>query len=362
MMNKKNIGILSMQRIVNYGSFMQALGLKLLLKEIGYESCFVDYHIGPWYSIENFKNTLLYKRFRKLLGIIKKIQSNPERDAITSQYDILGLDEKYHYREKVDLLIIGSDEVFNYIQSGGNVLYSPELIGYNSRADRIISYAASCGNLTKDKLIRCGKRDEFANAMKRLSAISVRDKNTYSMVKDCTNREALMHLDPVLLADFSELEIDNFKLKDYILIYGYTNRFTTEEGKAIKSYAERCHKKLIALGGSQSFCETTVYCKPMEVFSVFRNASLVITDTFHGTIFSLINNKNVSIIIRDGEEGNTNKLSFLVKQFGIENKVINNIDRMEEIIERKIDYSRVMDIRKKEKVRTLEYLASNISE
>lgn len=360
-MENKKIGILSMHRIVNYGSFMQALGLKLLLKEIGYEVCFVDYHVGPWYSMANIKKTLIYNQIRNVFRYIMKKKKNPEYVAISSQYSELGLDERYHYRTKVDVLILGSDEVFNYIQTGDNVGYAPELLGIHSRADRVISYAASCGNLTKERLLKYNKVDEFSDAMKKLATVSVRDDNTYLLIRECTDRNPIRHLDPVLVADFKDIMTDNIDDEDYILIYGYTNRFTNEEGNAIRRYAQKCNKKLIALGGTQSFCDATVYCKPLEVFAYFSHAAVIITDTFHGTIFSVVNHKNVAVIVRDGENGNRNKLGCLIKQLGMENKVVQDINELEKVIEAEIPYSEIDEIRKRERTRTLDYLTSCIS-
>lgn len=53
------IGIMSMHRILNYGSFMQALSLKLMLEELGHEVEFVDYHVGPLVNErKNYKKIL----------------------------------------------------------------------------------------------------------------------------------------------------------------------------------------------------------------------------------------------------------------------------------------------------------------
>lgn len=358
MNKKKKIGILSMQRINNYGSYMQALGLKLLLEEVGSSSVFVDYHIGPWYSKKNFKNTILYKKFRSLFEFVKNSVPNPEQDAIKSQFYLLGLDEKYHYRTKVDTLILGSDEVFNYIQKGDNVGYSPELIGINNRASEVISYAASCGNLTLDRLEKFGKIDEFSDAMKKLSRISVRDDNTFNVVKKCTGIEPQIHLDPVLVADFSCVFEDKVSIKDYILVYGYTNRFSNEEGNYLKRYAHEHEKKLIALGGYQSFCDDTIFCKPSEVVSFFKHADFVVTDTFHGTIFSIISEKNFVTIVRDGEEGNSNKINCLLTQLNLNSKRLINLYDFENIINKKIDYAEVEKIRLQERKRSLEYLSN----
>lgn len=80
---------------------------------------------------------------------------------------MLGIDKKKRYRSKVDVLIIGSDEVFNCIQNNRDVGYSMELFGKSNRAKRLISYAASFGNATYDKLQQYGVCDELSYLLKR---------------------------------------------------------------------------------------------------------------------------------------------------------------------------------------------------
>ncbi len=356
----KIIGILSMQRIINYGSYMQALGLKLLIESLGNSTVFVDYHIGSKFSKQNIKNLPEYKKLRKILSLIKPIKNNLEVEAIKSQYNVLDLDERFHYRTKVDTLVIGSDEVFNYIQNGQNVGYAPELLGINNNAKKVISYAASCGNLTKNRLLKYNKVKEFSDAINSMSAVSVRDTNTFELVKELTSVTPIYHSDPVLVTDFTEYLQDNVNIENYIIVYGYTNRFTEAEGNAIKSYAKKKKKKLYALGGNQSFCDKLIICKPLEVLSFFRHAYLIITDTFHGTIFSVISKKNFVIIVRPGEEGNENKLTCLINQLGIENKRISNINDIEKIANNFIDYTIIDEYRDIERKRAINYLLSQL--
>jgi len=163
-----------------------------------------------------------------------------------------------------------------------------------------------------------------------------------------------------LVSNVEEHMSDTCDEKDYILIYGYTNRFTLDEGKSIKEYAGKQGKKLIALGGKQTFCDHNVVCRPMEVLGYFKNADLIITDTFHGTIFSVLAENNFVTIIRAGEGGNENKLNCLLKQLGIENKRIKKIDDIESAVNTQIDYKKIRDIRARERQRSLEYLRDNI--
>ena len=93
------------------------------------------------------------------------------------------------------------------------------------------------------------------------------------------------------------------KERNYILIYAYNKRITEEEGQIIREFAVSHNKKLIALSGEQSFCDEYIYCHPLEMLSYFKHADYVITDTFHGTIFSVINHRQFATLVRKDEEG-----------------------------------------------------------
>ena len=75
---------------------------------------------------------------------------------------LLGVTTEMNYNPVLDCLVIGSDEVFNCIQKNSNVGYSPELFGKDNHAKRLMTYAASFGNTTLEKLERYGKKTRLA--------------------------------------------------------------------------------------------------------------------------------------------------------------------------------------------------------
>lgn len=101
---------------------------------------------------------------------------------------MLGVAGKMNYTPQLDYLVIGSDEVFNCVQKNRNVGYSPELFGEGNNAKRLISYAASFGNTTLEKLDKYKKKDEIASLLKKFDAISVRDSNSGKIVESLTGR------------------------------------------------------------------------------------------------------------------------------------------------------------------------------
>ena len=103
-------------------------------------------------------------------------------------------------------------------------------------------------------------------------------------------------------------------------MYGYSGRFSDSENAAIRSYARARRLKIICVGGVQGCCDRFVDCSPFEVLSLFRDAEGVVTDTFHGSIFSIINERPFLTVIRrsQGEGyGNEEKLRYLLDSLGL---------------------------------------------
>ena len=162
-MGKKDVGIMSMQRIYNYGSFMQAYALKKTIEHLGYNVQFVDYHKEEP-LIKDKKSTRIEKIKEVFSGdakLLHKIQYILHKKNFPKYQEALKLTDRNNYNPKLDVLVIGSDEVFNLIQSNSNVGYSLELLGKDSNAKKTISYAASFGNTTLKKIIDYNKREDY---------------------------------------------------------------------------------------------------------------------------------------------------------------------------------------------------------
>jgi len=257
---------------------------------------------------------------------------------------LLGVSKERNYRPSVDVLIIGSDEVFNCLQKNPRVGYSKELFGFNNNANKLMSYAGSFGNTTLERLNDYGIVEEIKDMLLKFDHISVRDSNSGMIVQQLTGKEPNYNLDPVLIYDFSN-EIPSVNIQDnYIVVYAYRNRLRNEEINSIKKFAEKKKKRLICLGGYQEFCDEYIDASPFELLSYIKNAEYVITDTFHGTIFSIINHKQFVSFIRksvNGAYGNQEKMTDLLQRLGLSGRGIYQLSELEKIIEQPINYSEV---------------------
>lgn len=358
-----------MQRIANYGSFLQAYGLKKLLEQAGARVEFADYHPGTPLFASNEKSGLARKA-DKALEVLKlpgpmqgKLQYiRYKKNYASSIYPLLGIDETMNYAPEVDLLVIGSDEVFNCAQSNPNVGYTGELFGQNQNAGRIISYAASFGSTTKEKLDACGVSREVGSWLKDLDAISVRDANSEELVQQLAGKEPQVNLDPVLMYDFlKEENIPEISPdENYLILYGYTGRFSKEECRQIREYADAHHLKIYNIGGIHPVCDRFLDVEPLEVIAWFQHANCVITDTFHGTILSVITGRPFVSIVRESGTSNVQKLTDLLNRLDLKDRWIKNLQDLEKRISLPIDYDHTNDILEHERARTREYLKSQV--
>ena len=360
------VGILSMQRIQNYGSFLQAYGLKNILEDLGCEVQFVDYHPGDT-LIPADGGTGLGRKLLKVVDVFK--QDGPLKEKIRfikykknyakNYYPYLGITDDRNYTPEVDILIIGSDEVFNCVQNNTNVGFSPELFGQGNKAKKLISYAASFGNTTVDKLSQYGVKDEIAEWLKDFDAISVRDDNSGKIVKELTGREPVYNLDPVLMYDFKNKckEIPtSVPDKDYMLCYGYSGRFSKQECKEIRKFADSKGLKIYCIGGVQDCCDKFIDVNPFSVIAYFQHADYVVTDTFHGTIMSVITHRQFATVIRESGYGNSQKMTDLLSRLHLENRILAMMDDLSQMIETQIDYSLIDELISEERQKTQEYL------
>ena len=355
---KKKVGIMSMQRIINYGSFLQAYGLKKIIEEnTDSEVQFIDYKSET--EVDREKRELKKSIIRKIIEnktIIRYIRKKKFLAASKDKYEkdlkIIGVGE-INYHPQIDTLVIGSDEVFNCIQPLP-VGYSRDLFGKGYENIKVISYAASFGYTTYDALKEAGILDEISKMLEKFKDISVRDSNSYELVNRLIAHEPIKHLDPVLVYDFSK-ELKKYKIDehDYIVLYAYTGRLRSEEEKYIKKFAKQRNKKIISIGYFSPIADKNIICNPLYVFSYFKNADYVITDTFHGTIFSIKMNTKFCSIIR---ESNKNKLIDLLETVGRTDRMVNKLNDISRLYNEEIDYEDTNNIISNERGKAIKYL------
>ena len=261
------VSIMSMQRIANYGSFLQAYALKKTIEMLGHQVDFADYRVQTCLiqsqKVEQGRDTYIKDKAFRLMNAIKCFAYKIPFDQHKQFYQnysgkylrIIGVSDERRERPDTDVLVIGSDEVFNCVQSNPDVGCSMELFGKDSRAKKIISYAASFGNTGIKELRRFDVQDEIAELLKKFTAISVRDKNSEAIVKEFDQSVPGFEDDAFLTGqDSTILDISGIKAK--ILRQGSITKadlleqvpeLSFEEDHLTMEYRDKTRKKVVQI-------------------------------------------------------------------------------------------------------------------
>ena len=195
--------------------------------------------------------------------------------------------------------------------------------------------------------------DEIKAMFNKFAFISVRDNNSKNVLNEM-GFEVCKHLDPVLVYDFcKDAKNPSIDIKDYIIVYAYTGRLSTAERKRIKTFAKKYEKKIVSIGYYSDIADYNIVCNPLEVFGYFKNADYIITDTFHGTIFSIKMNSKFCTIIRDS---NKNKLNDLLRTLERQDRIAYGIEDIERLYNIEVDFDQTNKIIQEGKQQTIAYL------
>ncbi|URN84115.1 polysaccharide pyruvyl transferase family protein [Acetobacterium wieringae] len=358
-----NIAILSMQKVINYGSVLQAYSLKRMIEEITNEKVyFIDIDnsdkllvSGTVSTVEDYsKNGYSLKNApwlvpRKLINKIKK--NNYTKKIKEFQCKELDLQEKYN-RQTYDLVFVGSDEVFvasKYI--------CMQLYGKINNAKAIVSYAAAAGmaqfnNISNDDI------PVVRNSLKNFRFMSVRDDHTKEYISNIYDGDIEKHVDPVLVGNLRKRVHKRIEQGPYMIVYAYAERISNfEEIKAIRKFAKKNGLKIICIGGQQLWADEFVALSPFDMLDYFRYTEYVITDTFHGIVFSMINHSKFAVLQRKSNEF---KIQGVLKAFNLTQRFVSNLDDLEIILNADIDYETVDFRLDEERKRSKEYLENCI--
>lgn len=369
-----------MQRIYNYGSTLQAYGLRRLVEGVDQraEVSFVDFVPGE--VLVRGAEPAASSPVARTLSKVREYASvradlpdklrflNHKRSYGRRYFPLVGIPAEPDRDLDLDLQIIGSDEVFNCVQSNTNVGYSRDLFGHGSPARRLVSYAASFGNTTLAKITDAGIGDELRGDLARFDKVSVRDRNSAEIVEALTGQAPSVNVDPVLAFDYTTLEprIPSTRQvrERYVVVYGYAGRLDHRENEILRTWAREHEAKILCFGGIQECCDRFVDCSPFELLAYFRDAEAVITDTFHGTIFALMNHRPFATIIRRSSGhgyGNEEKLGYLLELLGLSSQRVGDLADVGTILEQSIDWPGVDRVLERERVRTRDYLLDAVA-
>ena len=342
------IGIVTVYYTENCGSVLQATELSDKLKKMGHEVYFISTrnkysgHSKQRLIKSCLKNLI---KFRDIKPVIKKYKDYDY--YIHSQFNSINLKDI----SQLDYIIIGSDTVWDitskYFNKSKKIFWmtaTPQI--------PIITYAASIANSGYDQL---NSLPYVRTAIDSYRAVSVRDMYTYDYVKKYTEKDPIMVCDPTLLHDKTHYISKCKKLDEekYMLLYLFNNPNECIINQ-IKEIAKNKKLKIIAmvcLGKRIAFADKCIESTIENFLSYFNQAECVITNTFHGTVFSVIFNKKFITL-----DYNKVKINEFLEQISLNNHLSTNVES--DLLYEKIDYTKVNNNLNKYRKNAEEFLES----
>lgn len=363
------IGILTQPLYINYGGLVQCYALQTVLQRMGHETIVLQREFKREYS---FKGGCVYyaKHMVKLL-IGKKTQwhyyvSQEKRDYIAKNTNKF-IEKHINPRSKhcytteelkqevaclgVDAIIVGSDQVWRPFYSPCQTNYFLDFLGDNKTVKRI-SYAASFGGdewtFSDELTSKCGQ------LLKKFDAVSVREQSAIGLCKEHFGVDAVQALDPTLLLESGDyrrlVDVENQGRGN---LFCYVLDRSKEKKNVIDHIAKTMRMKPFYsmpelpddVDNLYRNIEKCVYPPVENWLSAFMEAEMVLTDSFHGTVFSIIFNKPFWVV--GNKDRGMARFESILSMFSLQDRLIakesvKNVDLAAPIDWQKVNSKRIL--------------------
>jgi Polysaccharide pyruvyl transferase len=282
----RKVGVLTFHRSLNFGSYWQARCLVDGLRARGHDAELLDHDCKCVRRAElrcalqpELPKRTPRRHLKRYSAKVRKFSEAAASLPLSRPFSLHKPEDARRY----DTIVVGSDEVWNFRHPwyGGK----PIFFGEGLKTERLVSYAASFGNHSAWD----GIHPDWARRLARFSGLSVRDENSRHLVSGGIAREPALVLDPCL--QFADLfRAEPSANGHYAVVYGHS--FPQWLVGLVRPWAERRGMRLVSLGYSNGWADDQlVGCGPIEFASVMAGARAVVTNFFHGCIFSLLHGK-----------------------------------------------------------------------
>ena len=361
------IGIVTWFYNLNYGSLLQAYALQEVIKELGYKPEFVNYRSDM--------NTLKKKVIRMIKDQYIKITKPDIFDARKIKYDFirknLNVGKLYTCYDKLsseadniyDVGICGSDQIWSNNTGKVEPFYYLDFLSERKR----ISYAPSIGY----NQIANNIEELFKIYVNKIRFLSVREEKGAEIIKSITGRSAKVVLDPTLLLN-KEQWLDKINNKkntvsldtNFILLYlrgnnpqyvEYAKRLSKYTGYEIIALE---NKNLKLLKGLKIF-----YGDPFDFISLIDKANYILTDSFHGLVFSINLEKQFAVFKRFKDEdpiSQNSRIYNILNKLKLEDRLISTDKPLSFFKNNIIDYHAVRPLLEVERKFSLDFLSKAI--
>lgn len=286
-MKNKRAGILTFHSGDNYGAVLQAYALRKKIQKLGVPTDVINYNPGrknPWYTDDELQEKYLgrLEAFRLFLEECVEVEEPPFYSV-----DDERMKRYTHY-------ITGSDQVWNTSFPYVNSTY---FLAFAEENARRISYAASVGLSPDNPRL---KKELFEQYISKMDYLSVRERVHEEFIAQYTDKKVTTVIDPSMLLTAEEYDelLPEKKEEPFIFVYflkhdltapltmSFVNMLSRKTGlKVIHSFVEMPPQAL------KNEERTMFYEGPREFLWYIKNAEYVVTNSFHGTVFSLLYHK-----------------------------------------------------------------------
>lgn len=370
--SNKKVGIMTWHTYNNYGSVLQAYATqKIIANNTNFTPELIQY-MPKQKKVSLLKRlkikNILFKIFNSGSKLKENIYVHGEKfNDFRNKYfkystNCKDATELFLLNNEYEKFVCGSDQIWAPTVFDENYFLS--FVDNNSKK---ISYAPSIGmNSIENKEIR----ENMASLIKTFDSLSIREESGKEIIKSICGKNASVVLDPTLLLSKEEwkknfqLDKTNIEKDSYILCYflGENNNYY----KIVEKIAKKYNKKIVLIPGKYKDYANKKYdivdASPDEFLRLIYNSYLVITDSFHGTIFSI--NFNVPFVslrrFKDNNKSQNSRIYNILKKVNLEDRLYNN--NLDYFLEKtRVDFNKSNIILQKERKESLKYLMDSLN-
>jgi polysaccharide pyruvyl transferase WcaK-like protein len=371
------ISILTQPLHGNYGGILQAYALQYVLKELGFNVVTINYRRknrgdfvkGMGYFLKCILNrSKEYPYFEKEVIAIQQHQSKFIEKNINYSFEINSVEKLKSYIEKNQFkaVIVGSDQVWRSEYSPRIESFFLDFVDENM-AIKKLAYAASFGvdywefDENKTNLIR--------KLLNTFNYVSVREESAVELCKDNLNINVEHVLDPTLLLNASIYRTlcNNISVDMKGKIFSYILDESDEKNNILNKLAKRCDMQVKKINLEKKKIDFFIkdienYSNPSveEWIKSIDEADFVVTDSFHGVVFSLIFNKQF-LVISNSSRG-VSRFESLLNIFNLRGRMLYEDDINAPIVLDEIEYAYINTILDKERVKIKNKLMEILSD
>lgn len=312
-MTKYKVGVVTFFDAYNYGAVLQTFALQKFLNDNDISSCIVKHEWQPKERINSLSGLLYNVKYHKQVKQKKK-----NFQAFLSKCNFTTSGNTDGFKNECERFIVGSDQVWNSKWNYNRNIF------FLTFTDEKYSYAASFGSVDGIKKYR---HKLIKDDLSSFNAVSVREKSAVVYLEKL-GIKAHTNIDPVFLLnsdtweEYCDEPITNDK---YILVYSLENNENLYSFARELASKNPCKVLLIADTKKKKLhgMDVVRYPSPSEFLSLFKNATAVVTNSFHGTAFSVVFNKPLYCFLQTKEGAPNDRVVDLLNDCGLSNRIVN---------------------------------------